>query len=701
MTISINPAEFLILVVDDINQNLQVIGEMLEQAGYETTFAISGQQALERVQAAQPDLILLDLMMPGMNGLEVCQRLKANPDFCQIPIIFLTASNEQDDVLQAFKKGAADYITKPFRPEEVLARIETQLTNQNLKKQLEQQNRQLQAEVEVRRLTEAALQQALDAAEAANRAKSTFLANMSHELRTPLNAILGFTQLLSHSSNLNREEQKNLDIVRRSGEHLLSLINDILDLSKIEAGRITVNETDFNLIEMLLELEEIFRFKANQKGLRLEVILAPNVPHFIKSDRLKLRQVLINLLANAIKFTKFGSIKLQVLSFASQELNLICFEISDTGIGIATDEIKNLFQPFVQTEAGITSAEGTGLGLAISRKYVQLLGGDIIVSSRLGEGTAFKFQIAVTVVEEKLIQSLPRIRRPIALEPNQPAYRILVVDDKLNNRQLLMQMLSEVGFHVQEAANGQEAIEIWENFQPHLIYMDMRMPLMDGYEATKKIKSSLKGQATAIIALTASAFQEEKGIILSAGCDDIAYKPFQESVIFDKIAQHLGARYIYEESKPPQVNNSELFQNLSGLEGLPKSLFAQLEKAALDLDEEALYEVLDRISPQQMGLAEALRIYIDNFEYHKILEAIEAAKIDKFPQPKLSPEWAAQIKQAIRKADLDLMDSLIVQLKNENAILAQLMQSYLDNFEYHNILNLIKEIEEKENFEKI
>lgn len=622
--------DYLILVVDDIIHNLQLIGEMLEKAGYETTFATSGMQALERVKTAKPDLILLDLMMPGMNGLEVCEQLKNDPDFCKISIIFLTASNEQDDLLQAFQKGAADYITKPFRPQEVLVRIETQLTNQILKKQLEEQNWQLQQEIEVRRLTEAALYQAKEAAEAANRAKSIFLANMSHELRTPLNAILGFTQLMSYSSNLSPEQQKNLEIIHNSGEHLLNLINDILDLSKIEAKRITINETSFNLVDMILEIEEMFKIKAKQKGLQLDVVITPDLPHFIKSDRLKLRQILINLIGNAIKFTKIGKIKVYVSPVNNEEKILINFEVSDTGVGIAPNELKKLFQPFVQTQAGITSAEGTGLGLTISRQYVQILGGELSVTSQLNQGTTFKFQIAVTPVEETNIQPKQARRRVIGLAPNQPRYRILVVDDQLSNRQLLVQMLSGVGFEVQEASNGQDAIAVWEKFEPHLIWMDMRMPIMNGYEASQRIKATLKGQATAIIALTASIFEEEQAVFLSASCDDIVYKPLQESIIFEKTFQHLGVNYIYEEQPIPQSTHSVCLTNkLSTLELLPDSLFLQIEQAVLGLDEEALFCLIAEIPPEQWELAEGLRTCIDNLELHKILEAIEAIKIGR------------------------------------------------------------------------
>ena len=627
------PEDCLILIVDDVVQNLQVMGKMLEQAGYETTFATSGEQALDRVKSARPDLILLDLMMPGMNGLAVCQKLKSDPNFCQIPIIFLTASNAIDSLLEAFKTGASDYISKPFRPEEVLIRIETQLTNQRLKKQIEEQNQQLQAEIEAHRRTEEKLQEAKEAAETANRSKSAFLANMSHELRTPLNAIFGFTQLMQNGSNLTSEQQKNLNIIRRSGEHLLNLINDILNLSKIEAGQITVNKTDFNLSKMLLEIEEMFRLRAIEKGLKLDLVVSPNLPELIVSDRLKIRQVLINLIGNAIKFTKSGSVIVRVSVVSSNESltsdsrqKMLKFEISDTGVGIAPDELNKIFQPFVQTKAGIDAAEGTGLGLTISHKYIELLGGNLSVKSQVNVGTTFKFEIPVTQIETENNQGKLFVNRVIALAPNQRRYRILVVDDKESNRELLIQMLSQVGFEVRVAENGREAVEIWKSFEPHLIFMDMQMPVMNGYEATKEIKATLKGQATVIIAITASAFEEQKPDILSAGCDDIIHKPFVDSVIFDKIIQYLGLRFLYEQSGTDESTEGNSTLNLSAMKNLPDSWLNQLEASALALDDQTIYHLIAQIEDEERELAKVLISYTDNFQYDKILEAIAKIK---------------------------------------------------------------------------
>ncbi|MDP8966714.1 MAG: response regulator [Cyanobacteriota bacterium] len=488
--------------------------------------------------------------------------------------------------------------------------------------------------IDKRKQAEAAMQEAKEAAEAANRAKSTFLANMSHELRSPLNVILGFCQLLTRSQSLNPEQQENITIMTRSGEHLLTLINNVLDLSKIEAGRTTLHEINFDLYGLLDDLDDMFQAKAEDKNLQLVFDRTGDVPQYIRTDQVKLRQVLINLINNALKFTQTGRVSVRVRGEPESRRktnhtphSTITFEVEDTGAGIASDELENIFEAFVQTQIGIESQEGTGLGLSIARKFVQLMGGEISITSVVGQGTIFNFDIKITKVNATDIEDKQPTRRVVALEPNQPRYRILIVDDKWNNRQLLLRLLNPLGFELKEASNGKEAIEVWETFEPHLIWMDMRMPVLDGYEATKQIKTQLKGQATAIIALTASTLEEQRAVILSAGCDDFVRKPFREQVIFDKIAQYLGVRYIYEELSPPHAavvkHNSSLQASLANM---PSEWVNELYEAANLIDNEQILQLLEQIPTVDAFFRQTISDWIYNFRCDKIIDLIETNK---------------------------------------------------------------------------
>jgi PAS domain S-box-containing protein len=498
------------------------------------------------------------------------------------------------------------------------------------------------------------LQKAKESADAANRAKSEFLASMSHELRTPLNAILGFTQVMNRDSSLSAENQQHLGIINRAGEHLLELINDILEMSKIEAGRITLNENCFDLFSLLNTLEEMFSLKANAKGLQLIVERTSDVPQYVETDDSKLRQVLINLLGNAIKFTQQGGVILRVTRTQKPEIrsqkgklapnsclltpdsSFLHFEIEDTGPGIAPEEMDKLFNAFVQTATGRQSQQGTGLGLPISQKFVELMGGKITASSTVGQGTIFAFDISIKPTEASDVPTLTPNRKILGLAPNQPDYRILVVEDRFENRLLLVKLLTSLGFQVREAENGQEGIAIWESWQPHLIWMDMRMPVMDGYEATKHIRSVetfrrnvSMGQATVIIALTASAFEEQRHVVLSVGCDDFLHKPFREDVLLEKMAQHLGVRYLYEEPQqhfqsPVALEESQIEQPLEILlSQMPTEWREQLAEAAFECSCDTILELVKQIPAASAALANTLTDWATNFRVDLISDLIE------------------------------------------------------------------------------
>ncbi|MEH2289092.1 ATP-binding protein [Nostoc sp.] len=576
---------------------------------------------------------------------------------------------------------------------------------------------------------------------AANLAKSEFLANMSHELRTPLNAILGFTQVMSRDYSLSNEHQENLAIINRAGEHLLKLINDILEMSKIEAGKITLNCSSFDLIHLLKNLEEMLHLRAVSKNLELVFEYAPDIPKYIETDENKLCQVLLNLLGNAIKFTDQGRVTLRVRMGAEEqgsrgdsvpplgiggreeqgeirEQNLsypsvLFFEVQDTGCGIAPQELDLLFEAFEQTEIGRKFQQGTGLGLTISRKYVQLMGGDITVSSMPGVGSTFAFnvQIALTCPREIPINQIKSQIRALAL--SEKVYRILVVDDSKESRMLLVKILTSLGFEVNEATDGSEAIANWESWQPHLIFMDMRMPVMDGYEATRIIKAREIGHGTAntsrrflklkqpislgsqylaedltdsgegkvvkvvrkesstpkttgvikndasgastlrsrmptslappydfprtmpdssntntiIIALTASAFEEERQKILSIGCDDFIRKPFKQEVLLEKLSKHLGLKYtnqvettntvVADQATQIFVSVAELLGHLSQMS--PEWL-QQIHYAAASCSDELILELLKQIPSDNAQVFQVLRDLANNYQFEKIME---------------------------------------------------------------------------------
>lgn len=475
----------------------------------------------------------------------------------------------------------------------------------------------------------AQLEQAKEKADAANAAKSNFIASMSHELRTPLNAILGFAQIMTRSQTLPPEQQENIGIISRSGEHLLTLINNILDLSKIEAGKISLNETNFDLYRLLSDIEDMLGLKAAQKGLQLLVEYSPDLPQYIRTDLVKLRQVLINLTNNALKFTETGRVLVRVASRSRAENpGLITFEVEDTGVGIAPEELNHLFEAFSQTTTGKQAQEGTGLGLAIARSFVQLMGGEITVRSELGRGTTFQFEIRATVVAPHQVKTDKPLRRAIALEPGQPRYRILIVDDKPLNRKLLIALLSPFGFDLQEASNGQEAIEVWQSWQPHLIWMDMRMPVMDGYEATKQIKARTSGQGTVIVALTASMLEDEMAVVRRAGCDDFMRKPFRDEEILQMMHQHLGVRYVYESApdcdRPVKPQDSEILSHENLLK-LPADVRKNLKHALLTGSLKLLATAIDEIGAEDRPLAAAIAEYCDRFEYQKILTLLDSS----------------------------------------------------------------------------
>src|SRR4051812_37662531 len=455
----------------------------------------------------------------------------------------------------------------------------------------------------------------------ANRAKSVFLANMSHEIRTPMNAILGFSQLMLRDHDLTPRQCQYLGTINRSGEHLLALINDILEMSKIEAGRTTLNPSTFDLPVLLKDLEMMFRVRTDEKKLSFSVETIGDVPRFIVNDINKLRQVFINVIGNAVKFTDEGGVGLRVRAdrggAAGPSLRV---EVEDTGPGISVDELGKLFRHFEQTKTGQQTGTGTGLGLAISREFVRLMGGDIAVASQVGKGSVFAIHLPLKEGEARAVPAKDNPRHVLSLRPGQPACRVLIADDIEDNRQLLAQLLAPVGFEVRLATNGAEAVREFEQWKPHLVLMDFRMPVMDGPEAIRPSRATAGGADPKIIAVTASALDENRLDLMKIGADDFISKPFREAELFQKIHAHAGVEYVYAEqpTAPAQEEAAELTP--ASLAGWPQDLIHPMREAVVTADLDQLLAKIQEVETRDPCLARGLRRLAEGFQYQKLLD---------------------------------------------------------------------------------
>ena len=501
------------------------------------------------------------------------------------------------------------------------------LSKNGLTEMLKGKNQELETRAREMLVVMHDLDEARKQAETASKAKSAFLASMSHELRTPLNAILGFSQIMAKDRTATESQKENLAIIIKSGEHLFALINSVLDLAKIEAGKVKVESTEFDLANLILDLITMLRGHAEAKGLRLFLDQSSSFPRFIRSDPAKLRQILINLIGNAIKFTEEGevNVKLAVLTREQGAKDLeLAFDIRDTGPGMAQTDIERIFRPFEQArQKGLN--EGTGLGLAIAREFITMLGGSISATAELGKGSNFHFTIVGKKVADNHIPQTQQSWGDIVTIDNAPSYKILVIDDQADNRLLLKQLLSPYGFQYREASNGGEGVVISRQWQPHCILMDRRMPVMDGIEATRTIRDLNLLPRPVIIAVTAHAYKEERAEMFAAGCDDFLGKPFKDDHLFATLAKHLPITIARTPPHPDSARGADLPIDIdatdfaSTLSNLSAEVLVQLQQAFIRCDINRINDIL-RPHPEATM---ALKPLLETFRFDFLIEEMD------------------------------------------------------------------------------